>query len=93
MWDEPYFQLERFLHPPLAQQIMQKCKVNENIFRGSNSAIFVFVSLLNEGQLLLKREFQKRPFLEWRVRPSGEGNRKSQKLVPSLKMGTGKKSL
>ena len=32
-----------------------RVKVNEYIFRGTNSAIFAFASLLTEGQILKKR--------------------------------------
>ena len=62
--------------------------MNEYIFKGSNSTIFIFASLLNVGQLLNKRIFSSRSknfpikstfFIE-RDTLSGKAIRKSMKL-------------
>ena len=63
------------------------CKVNGYTFRGSNSAIFTFVSLLNGGQLLIKESapFGADSFLrEW---THFKSNQKVTKVVPLGKNG------
>ena len=68
-------------------------KVNRYTFRGYNSAILIFASLLNRGQLFKERSCSHRSYLAFRVDLGLEGlylpgkqTRKSKKLSPFVKM-------
>ena len=71
-------------HVPAGESIIKVLKVNWHTFKGSNSAPFNFVYLLNRDQLLKKEFallransfFKSRPHFGW-ASSSREANRKS----------------